>query len=181
MSGDAIYLSAEKDDAGKYSAEYVEVKNCVFYKVLGYAVDLYRGGSDESTTGPTIVVDHSVLEDVNNKERGSGMRLYGVQNVIVRNTSFSNTGRGGASIRFDENSWDKISVTHCNLYNSGRISSFWGKAVTGPIYKIKPVYRAPSQFDFRLPRGSALSNKATDKGPVGLEDKTHSYLLTQNK
>ena len=70
MSGDAISLAAEKDDAGKYSAEYVEVKNCAFYKVLGYAVDLYRGGSDESTTGPTIVVDHCVLEDVNNKERG---------------------------------------------------------------------------------------------------------------
>ncbi|MDB5251034.1 MAG: hypothetical protein JWP27_203 [Flaviaesturariibacter sp.] len=168
MSGDAIYLSAEKDDAGKYSAEYVSVINCAFFKVLGYAVDLYRGGSDESTTGPTILVDHCVLEDVNNKERGSGMRLFGVQNAIVRNTIFSNTGRGGAAIRFDETHWDKISVSHCNLYQSGRVSSFWGGVVTGPMYRVKPMYRSLAAYRFFLQPGSLLATKATDGGPVGL-------------
>jgi poly(beta-D-mannuronate) lyase len=168
MSGDAIYLSAEKEDAGKYSAEYVEVKNCSFYKVLGYAVDLYRGGSDESTTGPTIVVDHCVLEDVNNKERGAGMRLFGVQNATVQNTIFSNTGRGGASIRFDETHWDKIAVTHCNLYNSGKVSSFWGKVITGPMYAIKPTYYATSAYDFETKFLSPLWGKATDKNAIGL-------------
>lgn len=168
MSGDAISLAAEKDDAGKYSAEYVEVKNCAFFKVLGYAVDLYRGGSDESTTGPTIVVDHCVLEDVNNKERGSGMRLYGVQNITVKNSSFSNTGRGGASLRFDETHWDKIAVTNCNLYNSGRISSFWGKVVTGPMYTIKPVYQASASYNFSLQAASPLQTKGTSGTAVGL-------------
>ena len=176
MSGDAISLAAEKDDAGKYSAEYVEVKNCVFYKVLGYAVDLYRGGSDESTTGPTLIVDHCVLEDVNNKERGSGMRLYGVQNATVQNTSFSNTGRGGASIRFDEASWDKISVTNCNIYNSGKVASFWGKVITGPMFNIRPVYQSPASYQFTLQNGSALSTKGTGGTPVGL---TNHRLHTQ--
>lgn len=174
MSGDAISLAAEKDDAGKYSAEYVEVKNCAFYKVLGYAVDLYRGGSDESTTGPTILVDHCVLEDVNNKERGSGMRLYGVQNVIVKNTIFSNTGRGGASIRFDEASWDKIAVTHCNIYNSGRIASFWGRVITGPVFTIKPVYQSVTAFDFSLSPASPLLTKGTKGNTVGLIKKQKS-------
>ncbi|RYF87303.1 MAG: hypothetical protein EON98_00950 [Chitinophagaceae bacterium] len=168
MSGDAISLAAEKDDAGKYSAEYVEVKNCVFYKVLGYAVDLYRGGSDESTTGPTIVVDHCVLEDVNNKERGSGMRLYGVQNVTVKNTLFSNTGRGGASIRFDETSWDKIAVTNCNIYNSGKVASFWGKVITGPMFSIKPDYSAKQAYNFSLSSSSQLAKKGTDGKGIGL-------------
>jgi poly(beta-D-mannuronate) lyase len=168
MSGDAISLAAEKDDAGKYSAEYVEVTNCAFYKVLGYAVDLYRGGSDESTTGPTIIVDHCVLEDVNNKERGSGMRLYGVQNVTVQNTIFSNTGRGGASIRFDEASWDKIAVTNCNIYNSGRVASFWGKVITGPMFNSKPVYQSINKYNFALQPGSVLATKGTNGKPVGL-------------
>lgn len=168
MSGDAISLAAEKNDDGKYSADYVEVKNCAFYKVLGYAVDLYRGGSDESTAGPAIVVDHCVLEDVNNKERGAGMRLYGVQNVTVKNTLFSNTGRGGASIRFDETHWDKIAVTHCNLYNAGRISSFWGKVVTGPVLTIKPQYQSPSTYNFALQPSSSLANKGTDGNAIGL-------------
>jgi poly(beta-D-mannuronate) lyase len=168
MSGDAIYLSAEKEDAGKYSAEYVEVINCAFYKVLGYAVDLYRGGSDESTTGPTILVDHCVLEDVNNKERGSGMRLFGVQNATVRNSIFSNTGRGGASIRFDETHWHKISVSHCSLYNSGKIASFWGGVVTGPMYTVKPAYLSAATYRFSLQPGSPLTTKGTNGAPVGL-------------
>lgn len=168
MSGDAISLAAEKNDDGKYSAEYVEIKNCAFYKVLGYAVDLYRGGSDESTAGPTIFVDHCLLEDVNNKERGSGMRLFGVQNVTVKNTSFSNTGRGGASIRFDETHWDKIAVTHCNVYNSGKIYSFWGRAVTGPVFNTKPVYQSPSTYNFSLQTTSPLVGKGTDGSAIGL-------------
>ena len=169
MSGDAISLAAEKQDDGKYNAEYVEVRNCAFYNVLGYALDLYRGGSDESTTGPTLVVYHCVLEDVNNKERGAGMRLFGVQNATVRNTLFSNTGRGGASLRFDETHWDKITVTNCNVYNSGRIYSFWGKVVTGPMFNLKPGYRSLDTHDFSLQTGSALATKGTDGDAVGLQ------------
>lgn len=168
MSGDAIYLSAEKEDAGKYSAEYVEVNNCSFYKVLGYAVDLYRGGSDESTTGPTIVVDHCVLEDVNNKERGAGMRLYGVQNIMVSNSIFSNTGRGGASIRFDETHWDKIAVTNCNIYNSGKVSSFWGNVIAGPMFDIKPAFTSVDKYNFTLLPTSTLNRKAADGKAIGL-------------
>jgi poly(beta-D-mannuronate) lyase len=169
MSGDAIYLAAEKDDAGRYSAEYVEIRNCSFYKVLGHSVDLYRGGSDESTTGPNIIVDHCVLEDVNNRERGAGMRLLGVQNITVRNTLFSNTGRGGASIRLDETNWDKIAITNCNLYNSGRVASFWGHVIKGPMFSQKPAYRGAAQYDFHLKNGNALSKSATDGGPIGLQ------------
>lgn len=168
MSGDAIYLSAEKEDAGKYSAEYVVVKNCSFYKVLGYAVDLYRGGSDESTTGPTIVVDHCVLEDVNNKERGAGMRLYGVQNANVSNSIFSNTGRGGASIRFDETHWDKIAVTHCDIYNSGKVYSFWGKVITGPMFSSKPEYQSLKDYQFTLQKTPASWPRGTDGKAIGL-------------
>lgn len=178
MSGDAISLAAEKDDAGKYSAEYVEVKNCTFYKVLGYAVDLYRGGSDESTTGPTIVIDHCVLEDVNNKERGSGMRLYGVQNVTVKNTIFSNTGRGGASLRFDEASWDKIAVSNCNIYNSGRVSSFWGKVITGPMFAIKPAFKSITTYDFSLQPTSALQTKGIGGTSIGINKKASTIKNT---
>ncbi|RYY88741.1 MAG: hypothetical protein EOO15_08150 [Chitinophagaceae bacterium] len=169
MSGDAIYLAAEKDDAGKYSADFVEIRNCVFYRVLGHSVDLYRGGSDESTSGPTLLMDHCVLEDVNNKERGAGLRLLGVQNIDVRNTLFSNTGRGGASIKLDETNWDKIRITNCNLYQSGRVASFWGKAVTGPMYRLKPVYKNTAGFDFSSAKSSPLLGKATDGGSIGLQ------------
>ncbi|MDB5196923.1 MAG: hypothetical protein JWP88_1294 [Flaviaesturariibacter sp.] len=168
MSGDAIYLAAEKEDAGKYSAEYVEIRNCAFYNVLGHAVDLYRGGSDESTTGPKIVVDHCVLEDVNNKERGAGMRLLGVQNITVKNTLFSNSGRGGASIRLDETNWDKIAITNCSIYNSGRVASFWGKAITGPMFTMKPSYQSAATYNFQLLASSPLSKKATDGKAIGL-------------
>ncbi|MBE7169365.1 MAG: hypothetical protein INR73_02180 [Williamsia sp.] len=166
-SGDAIYLAAEKDDAGKFSAEYTEVKQCSFYHILGAAIDLYRGGSDESTHGPSLVFDHCVLEDVNNRERGSGIRLLGVQNAIVSNSIFSNSGRGGASIRFDEASWDKLAITNCDVYNSGRIASFRGKVVKGPMYHFKPDYTLPAKYDFHL-KYSANPVKSTDGRPLGV-------------
>ncbi|RYY64535.1 MAG: hypothetical protein EOO12_09420 [Chitinophagaceae bacterium] len=166
---DTVRFTNCQDDAGKYSADFVEIRNCAFYRVLGHSVDLYRGGSDESTSGPTLAMDHCVLEDVNNKERGAGLRLLGVQNIVVKNTLFSNTGRGGASIRLDETNWDKITVTNCNLYQSGRVASFWGKAVKGPMYALKPAYRRASAYNFSNAATSPLLGKATDGGAIGLQ------------
>lgn len=127
MSGEGINYAGEKDDKGKYSVEKLTIENCTFYRLLGSAVNVYRGGNDESTSGPSLVVKNCTFENVDNKEQGSVMRLLGVQQAEISHCTFIDSGRGGASIRFNEMSWDKISVSHINLKNSGRISSFWGK------------------------------------------------------
>ncbi|MDR0419702.1 MAG: hypothetical protein LBH34_05775 [Prevotellaceae bacterium] len=138
MSAEGINLAAEKDDAGIYSAEKVIVRGCTFNNMLGNALNVYRGGNDESTAGPEVLVEGCTFTSVNNREQGSVLRLIGAQMATVHDCLFVDSGRGGASIRFDEMSWDKISVYDCNLYNSGRIHSFFGKAITGNIANERP-------------------------------------------
>lgn len=148
MSGEAINFAGEKDDKGKYNVEELYIDNCAFYRLLSSALNVYRGGNDESTSGPMVVVSHCTIENVDNKEQGSAMRLIGVQQATISNTSFENSGRGGASIRFNEMSWDKLTLSHINLYNSGRIASFWGKLEIKNITNDKPVYRDNNTCDF---------------------------------
>jgi poly(beta-D-mannuronate) lyase len=126
IAGDAISLSAEKEDVGKYNAEYVSLNGCRWHKVLGCALNLYRGGNDESTTGPELKMNDCSFDDVNNREQGSVLRLVGVQTVDIDNLTFKNSGRGGCAIRFEERRWDKISVSRCKFINSGELKSFFG-------------------------------------------------------
>jgi poly(beta-D-mannuronate) lyase len=127
LSGDAIFLAAEKEDVGKYNAAYVGITNCRWHKVLGCALNLYRGGNDESTTGPELNMQHCSFDDVNNREQGSVVRLIGVQIVHLDNLSFNDSGRGGCAIRFEERRWDLISIGNCSFNNSGGIKSFFGE------------------------------------------------------
>ncbi|MCL2098281.1 MAG: polysaccharide lyase 6 family protein [Bacteroidales bacterium] len=126
LAGDAISLSAEKEDVGKYNAEYVGISRCRWNSVLGCALNLYRGGNDESTTGPELKMSDCSFDDVNNREQGSVVRLVGVQTVDIDNLRFKDSGRGGCAIRFEERRWDKISVKRCEFINSGEIKSFFG-------------------------------------------------------
>ena len=166
ISGDAISISAEKDDRGIYNAEYVTLDNCIFYNVMGSALDLYRGGNDESTLGPFLKVDHCLFENVNNKELGSVLRLIGVQNAVVANSIFSNSGRGGRSIKFEETRWNHCTVSNCDLYNSGRIESFYGDVVKGGIIHVKPEYEDKEKMNFRLKNAGGFRSKTTTIGVI---------------
>lgn len=121
ISGEGISLSAEKDDTGKYSAENVVIDHCHFEKVLGSSVNIYRGGNDESTSGPSIYITHSTFTDSSNQERGAALRLIGVQKARISNLIFSNSGRGGASLLFDEFAWDDIQIENIKYNNSGKL------------------------------------------------------------
>jgi poly(beta-D-mannuronate) lyase len=43
------------------------------------------------------------------------MRLIGPQVLTVENCNFDNSGRGGATIRLDEATWEKVRIANCNL------------------------------------------------------------------
>jgi poly(beta-D-mannuronate) lyase len=129
ISGEAIFLAAEKDDKGTYNAENILVENCSFHDILSSAVNVYRGGSDESTAGPSLIFIGNKINSVDNRERGAALRLTGVQNVLIENSEFLNSGRGGSSIRFDEASFDIIKVKNNTFNNSGKIFSFYGNII----------------------------------------------------
>ena len=119
ISGEGIGLGAEKNDDGRYSAENIVITNCLFDNILGCAVNVYRGGTDESTAGPYLIMDNCAFELSNNQERGATLRLIGVQTARLSNLTFNNSGRGGAAIKFDECRWDDILLTNIQYKNSG--------------------------------------------------------------
>ncbi len=121
ISGEGIGLGAEKNDDGKYSVENIFITDCNFRKILNTAVNLYRGGNDESTTGPTLHMKNCTFEDCSNQERGAALRLIGAQTASLDHISFKNSGRGGAAIKFDECRWDDIRLSNIRYDNSGRL------------------------------------------------------------
>lgn len=168
ISGTALSLSSEKEDRGKYNAEYVFLENCLFVNVMGAALNLYRGGNDESTFGPFLTVDHCVFDFVNNKEQGAVLRLIGVQNAIIKNSIFQDSGRGGRSVHFEESRWNHVRVSHCNLYNSGKIDAFYDNVVGEGMLSEKPAFVNPEEMNYSLKPGSSLIGKAADGSNIGL-------------
>ena len=166
LSGDAINYAAEKDDIGRYNADDMLIENCSFYRLLGLPINIYRGGSDESTAGPYITVRHCTFVDCCNKERGSVMRLIGPQVLTVENCNFDNSGRGGATIRLDEATWEKVRIANCNLWNSGRMVTTTAQAIQGKMYNFRPAYINAEAYDYTPVEGSEL-----EKLSIGLKKK----------
>lgn len=148
LSGDAIHYAAERDDKGRYSADDMIIEGCDFYRILGLPINIYRGGSDESTAGPYVSISSCNFEDCCNKERGSVIRAIGPQWMEIAWCNFSRSGRGGAAIRLDEATWEKILIHDCNLFEAGRIITMTGRVVTGPLTAKEPRYRDLEHFDF---------------------------------
>ncbi|RIJ42517.1 polysaccharide lyase 6 family protein [Pontibacter oryzae] len=167
ISGIAINLSAEREDKGKYNAEYIILENCLFNGVMGSALDLYRGGNDESTAGPYLKVDHCTFNKVNNTELGSVLRLVGVQWAEITNSIFSNSGQGGRAVFFESPRWSYNHIDYSNLYQSGKIDSFYGNVTGKHMYTVQPEYTQPGQGNFQLKSGSKLSGKGSDGKPLG--------------
>lgn len=123
LSGNAVSLADETDDKGRYSAEDITISGCRFNHLLGIPVNIYRGGSDESTAGPYVTISDCSFTDCCNRERGSVLRLIGPQKLTVEGCNFTDSGRGGGSIRLDETTWEDVAVKGCTFENSGRIIS----------------------------------------------------------
>ena len=121
LSGDGINYAAETDDKGRYNADWLIIDGCYFERILGIPVNVYRGGSDESTAGPYVYLTSCSFNDCCNKVRGSVVRIIGAQKLRISDCSFTDSGRGGCSIRLDEAPWEKITLSGISLVNSGRI------------------------------------------------------------
>lgn len=123
LSGDGISFAAESDDKGRYNADDMFIENCRFGRILGIPINIYRGGSDESTAGPYVHITGCSFDDSCNKVRGSVIRITGAQVLDIVGCEFRDSGRGGYSIRLDDASWEKINVSNNIFINSGKILS----------------------------------------------------------
>ena len=93
FSGHGISLNTENDDRGRYNAEYITVDNCKFVDMMGSAIDVYRGGNDESTLGPFVTINDCDFINVCNRELGTTVRMIGVQWSRISDCRFSDSGK----------------------------------------------------------------------------------------
>ncbi|GAA0854720.1 polysaccharide lyase 6 family protein [Aliiglaciecola litoralis] len=82
VTGDILRLNSEIEDLGIYNAEYVTLTGNSFVDVDGAVVQLYRGGTDESTFGPHLLMTNNELHNVGHGKRNksnASVYLHGVQ------------------------------------------------------------------------------------------------------
>ena len=87
ISGSVLLLNKEYEDYGIYNAEYVSISDSSFEDIGGSLVNLYRGGTDESTFGPHFDLTNSTLINVGNGSRNkskSSILLHGVQVTNIK-------------------------------------------------------------------------------------------------
>jgi len=91
VTGSILSLDKETDDLGIYNVENVTIKNSTFTDIQGAVANIYRGGTDESTFGPIVVVDGNKFMNTGlgkrNKSEAS-LKFHGVQKLHITNSNW---------------------------------------------------------------------------------------------
>lgn len=94
VDGNVLALNKERDDIGIYNVENVLIENCTFTDISGVVLDLYRGGRDESTFGPMLLLKGSRFNNVGKGKRNkakASLSLHGVQFAQVEDSEFNDS------------------------------------------------------------------------------------------
>ncbi|MCC2600160.1 chondroitinase-B domain-containing protein [Sphingobacterium sp. FBM7-1] len=151
ISGTGIAYNAEREDKGIYNVENVWIKDCIFSNILNSAVDIYRGGNDESTTGPFVEIYHCTFNEVDNKEQGAAVRLIGPQYIRFTNNNVYKSGQGGRSIECREFRYHDILIENSNFFESGKIETFYPQN-SGQNSAEKPILMDYKELNKQLPK-----------------------------
>ena len=122
ITGDLLRLNKEIEDLGIYNAEYVILKNNTFENVQGAIVNLYRGGSDESTFGPHLEMTTNTVKNSGKGKRNktaSSLYLHGVQVTNVDSNVFDNT----ANVVIEHTVGEPKTVVSNNTFNKTTLPS----------------------------------------------------------
>lgn len=169
ITGHIVALDKETDDIGAYNAEYVIMKNNVFKDVQGVALRLYRGGTDESTFGPFLEIDHNVFDNVGHGKRNkynAAISLYGVQVNDITNNIFNNSKAMSMYLVVGE---PIVNIFNNNLYNSDEIEILGDQKYTVEnLWKLNPNF---TEGTYLLSEKSPLIKKGTDGLDLGIISK----------
>ncbi|GGQ18084.1 polysaccharide lyase 6 family protein [Shewanella litoralis] len=94
ISGDVFRLNKETDDIGIYNAEYLDITHNQFDDIVGNVATVYRGGTDESTFGPHVLVNHNQFTHVGKGQQNqteSILTLHGVQVSQIAHNTFTDS------------------------------------------------------------------------------------------
>ena len=86
ISGAVLSLAGETDNAGLYGVETIDITASQFTRLGAPALDILRGGTDESTFGPRVRISGSTFRDVAPGQ--PSMKLDGVQVARLEANTF---------------------------------------------------------------------------------------------
>jgi poly(beta-D-mannuronate) lyase len=157
-----LNLTYEKDDNGKYSAEHIILSNTSFADVEEFAINFYRNGEEEGTSGGNLLIDHCVFYRVDDMAKGRIIEVKGIGNVHIKNTVIDNS-RATTNIVHLKGANQK--VENSVVYNSGKIK-LTGGAQEINLDRFNPRWEETDFFTVK--DNSDLSNKGTDNKNIGI-------------
>ncbi len=165
VTGNVLALNMETYELGIYNAEYVIIENSSFKDIQGSVLNILRGGSDESTFGPSLTIDHCVFDNVGHGKRNkikSSLYVHGVQITDIRNSLFMNSK---AINLYLTNGEPITKIQNCNFYNSEGIKHNNEPFDTKNITSYLPEFINEL---YSLSSSSMLRGKATDGKNIGI-------------
>ena len=94
ITGSVLSLDKETADLGIYNVENLSIKDSKFTDVQGAVANIYRGGTDESTFGPIVVVAGNEFVNTGfgtrNKTEAS-LKFHGVQKLTISDSTWKNS------------------------------------------------------------------------------------------
>ncbi len=94
VTGSILSLDKELDDLGIYNVENVTIKGSKFTDIQGSVANIYRGGTDESTFGPIVVVENNEFTNTglgSRNKSGASLKFHGVQRLHISDSSWNNS------------------------------------------------------------------------------------------
>ena len=130
VTGSILSLDKETDDLGIYNVENLIIRNNQFSDVLGSVASIYRGGTDESTFGPIVVVEDNRFTNTGLGSRnriGASLKFHGVQKLSI-----------------SDSTWEKSAPLELYLTNGEPITTIRDVVMidTGPIRSNNSRYQA---------------------------------------
>jgi poly(beta-D-mannuronate) lyase len=168
ISGNILAADKETDDVGIYNVENVILKNNSFSNIGGAVLQLYRGGTDESTFGPVLTVSHCVFDNVGKNTRNrynASLSLYGVQLNTIENNILNNSK--GIKMHLVVGG-PIVNIFNNNFYATDKmIISGDEKYVEKNSTNLDPKFKE----NYQLSADSPLIGKGTDGLNIGLIQK----------
>ncbi len=94
ITGAILALDKETADLGLYNAEYVVITDSSFKDIGKALLNIYRGGTDESTFGPHVEIRGADLVSVGNSKRNksaASIFMLGVQAGSIKDSVFADS------------------------------------------------------------------------------------------
>lgn len=116
-----VMMNEERDDKGYYNAEKILLQSNSFTKENGVLLDVYRGGNDESTMGPRVLVSGNKFMQVTAPADQPFIQLTGAQKTLLMTNTFDNCFTGKKLLIYKDTVRADHQLTANAFRNSGEI------------------------------------------------------------